>query len=635
MRKSKDHGFPLSDYQLYLFNEGTDCYSYKMLGAHYVKGTRKKTVRFAVWAPNAYKVSVVGNFNGWDPNVNMMEVVGNSGVWVTYIDGIDEYDLYKYAVTTKDGHVLMKSDPFGFFSEDRPATASKVVSLNKYRWQDKNWQDKKKVTALYDKPVSIYEVHLGSWKRKDNGAFFTYRESADELVSYVKNMGYTHVELLPLAEHPLDDSWGYQVTGYYSITSRYGTPYDFMYFVDKCHREGIGVIVDWVPAHFCRDAHGLAKFDGTCLYEYEDPKKGEHKQWGTMVFNYGRNEVLSFLISNAIFYLDVYHVDGLRVDAVSSMLYLDYGRKDGEWIPNKYGGRENLEAIEFIRKLNIAVFKEFPNTCMIAEESTAWPMVSKPTYIGGLGFNYKWNMGWMHDVLEYMSKTPQERKSCHKNITFSIMYAYSENFILPFSHDEVVHGKKSLLDKMPGEYNDKFANLRLLLGYMISHPGKKLLFMGCEFGMFAEWKFYDQLDWNLLNYEMHSKLHKYTNDLNHFYLDNPALWENDTNEEGFRWIEANDSANSILSFIRYVKSKGQYLIVIGNFSDMNRKNYCIGVPDKGEYEIIFSSDDKKYGGYGYLKTSKITAQEKKLHGFPYSLSVNVPSISIIFIKHAL
>lgn len=634
MRKSKDHGFPLSDYQLYLFNEGTDCYSYKMLGAHYVKGTRKKTVRFAVWAPNADKVSVVGDFNGWDPNVNMMEVVGNSGVWVTYIDGIDEYDLYKYAVITKDGHVLMKSDPFGFYSEDRPATASKVISLNKYRWQDKIWQDEKKVIALYDKPVSIYEVHLGSWKRKDNGDFFTYRESADELVSYVKSMGYTHVELLPLAEHPLDDSWGYQVTGYYSITSRYGTPYDFMYFVDKCHREGIGVIVDWVPAHFCRDAHGLAKFDGTCLYEYEDPKKGEHKQWGTMVFNYGRNEVLSFLISNAIFYLDVYHVDGLRVDAVSSMLYLDYGRKDGEWIPNKYGGRENLEAIEFIRKLNIAVFKEFPNTCMIAEESTAWPMVSKPTYMGGLGFNYKWNMGWMHDVLEYMSKTPQERKSCHKNITFSIMYAYSENFILPFSHDEVVHGKKSLLDKMPGEYNDKFANLRLLLGYMISHPGKKLLFMGCEFGMFAEWKFYDQLDWNLLNYKMHSKLHKYTSDLNHFYLDNPALWENDINEEGFRWIEANDSANSILSFMRYGKSKGQYLIVVGNFSDMNRKNYCIGVPDKGEYEIIFSSDDKKYGGYGYFKASKITAQEKKLHGFPYSLSVNVPSISIIFIKHA-
>lgn len=633
MTKSKDHGFPLSDYQLYLFNEGTDCYSYKMLGAHYVKGTRKKTVRFAVWAPDAQKVSVVGDFNGWDPDANLMEMAGNSGVWKSYIDGINEYDLYKYAVTTKDGHVFMKSDPYGFYSENRPATASKVVALKRYRWHDKKWQDKKKVTALYDKPVSIYEVHLGSWKRKENGNFLTYREYGSELVSYVKSMGYTHIELLPVAEHPLDDSWGYQVTGYYSITSRYGTPYDFMYFIDKCHQAGIGVIVDWVPAHFSKDAHGLAKFDGTCLYEYEDPKKGEHKQWGTLVFDYGRNEVRSFLISNAIFYLDVYHVDGLRVDAVSSMLYLDYGRRNGEWIPNKYGGRENLEAIEFLHKLNIAVFREFPNTCMIAEESTAWPMVTKPTFIGGLGFNYKWNMGWMHDVLEYMSKAPAERKSYHKNITFSIMYAYSENFILPFSHDEVVHGKKSLLDKMPGEYNDKFANLRLLLGYMISHPGKKLLFMGCEFGMFSEWKFYEGLDWNLLGYEMHCKLHKYVNELNHFYLNNPALWENDMDQDGFRWIEANDSTNSVLSFIRYGKSKENYIIVICNFSDKPQENYHIGIPDGGEYRIIFNSDDVKYGGTGFLDSLKITAQDKRSHSFPYSISINIPSITIIFLKH--
>lgn len=634
MEKSKRQYLPLNDYQLYLYNEGTDCYSYKMFGAHYLKGTREKRVSFAVWAPNAEKVSVVGDFNRWDTNANSMVKVGGSGVWQAYIDGINEYDLYKYAITTKDGHVFLKSDPFGFYSENRPATASKVVSLDKYIWNDEKWQKEKKVTALYDKPVSIYEVHPGSWKRKDNGGFLSYREFADELVGYVKSMGYTHIELLPIMEHPLDDSWGYQVTGYYSITSRYGTPYDFMYFVDKCHQEGIGVILDWVPAHFSKDAHGLIKFDGTCLYEYDDPRKGEHSEWGTLVFDYGKGQVLSFLISNAIFYLDIYHVDGLRVDAVSSMLYLDYGRSNGEWVPNKYGGRENIEAIEFLRKLNIAVFKEFPNTLMIAEESTAWPMVSKPTYMGGLGFNYKWNMGWMHDVLEYMSKAPIDRKSYHKNITFSIMYAYSENFILPFSHDEVVHGKKSLLCKMPGEYNNKFANLRLLIGYMISHPGKKLLFMGCEFGQFIEWRFYAGLDWGLLKYEMHSKLHKYVRDLNHFYLNNPALYENDTNEEGFKWIEPNDSQNSILSFIRYGKSEGNYLVVICNFCDLPQKNYCIGVPDYGEYTIALNSDDVQYGGSGLFSFSNAAAAEKKLHGLPYSISIDIPPLSIMFLKHS-
>ncbi|WP_078695107.1 1,4-alpha-glucan branching protein GlgB [Caloramator quimbayensis] len=616
----------LKDDDVYLFNEGTNYYSYRFMGAHLIDGG----CFFSVWAPNAKRVSVVGDFNGWDEQANLMKRYKESGIWYCFIEGVKEYDNYKYEIESAKGHITLKSDPYGFYSEIRPDTASKVFKIAGYDWEDGKWQEYKSKNSFYDKPVSIYEVHLGSWKKKD-GDFLSYRELAKELVSYVKEMGFTHIELLPISEHPFDGSWGYQVTGYYSVTSRYGNPKDFMYFVDLCHQNNIGVILDWVPAHFPKDEHGLSRFDGTCLYEHENPLKGEHPEWGTYIFNYGRNEVRSFLISNALFWFDVFHIDGLRVDAVTSMLYLDYAKKDGEWIPNKYGGRENLEAIDFMKKLNEAVFKYYPNSLMIAEESTAWPLVTKPSYIGGLGYNFKWNMGWMHDTLDYMSMDPIYRKYHHDKLTFSMTYAFSENFILPLSHDEVVHGKKSLIEKMPMDYNEKFANLRALYGYMYAHPGKKLLFMGCEFGQLIEWKYDYELDWHLLNYDMHRKLQNYVKSLNHFYVENSCLYDVDFSWDGFRWIDHNDFNQSIIVFQRISKNK-DFIISVFNFTPVLRENYRIGVPVKGEYREVFSSDRSEFGGFGIENEGVIMSEDLKWHNCSFSINIKVPPLSAIFFK---
>ena len=620
----------ITDEQLYLFNEGSNHQSYLMLGAHIVKSGNTEGVRFSVWAPNAVRVSVVGDFNVWDIERHPMEKIGNSGVWTRFVSGIGQNEKYKYAIRTNAGETLLKYDPYAFFSEVRPNTASIVYSLDGYQWGDDEWQLRKKDSSPYDRPVSIYEVHLGSWRRKSNGSFLTYRDYARELVNYAVEMGYTHIELLPVAEHPLDRSWGYQVLGYYAVTSRYGAPEDFMYFVDQCHQKGIGVILDWVPGHFPKDAPGLARFDGTALYEHADPRQGEQPQWGTLVFNYGRKEVQSFLISNAIFWLDRYHVDGFRVDAVASMLYLDFARKD--WIPNRYGGRENLDAIDFLKKLNEAVYARFPNSLMIAEESSVWPMVTKPTYLGGLGFNYKWNMGWMNDILKYMSMDPIHRKWHHNLLTFSMMYAFSENFILPLSHDEVVHGKHSLLDKMPGDYWKKFAGLRTLYGYMTAHPGKKLLFMGGEFGQFIEWKFDDSLDWHLLGYEMHRKMWDYVRELNHFYLENPCLWENDHNWDGFHWIDPNDTNQSVLSFLRKGKREEEFLIAVINFTPVPRQDYRIGVPRAGKYTEVFNSDAARFGGSGVHNEGMMDVEGTPWHCFEQSISIAIPPLAAIYLK---
>ena len=624
----------INEYELYLFNEGTNYYSYRMLGSHFTKVNEALGVQFTVWAPNAKSVSVVGDFNNWKEGLNAMEPLGDSGVWTTFIPDLKEMEIYKYKIETKgkSEDKILKSDPYAFYSEVRPNTASRVVSIDGYYWNDESWQEKKEKTPPYNIPISIYEVHLGSWKLNKDKGFLTYRELADELVDYVLYMGYTHIELLPVSEFPFDGSWGYQVTGYFSVNSRFGTPKDFMYFVDKCHQNGIGVILDWVPGHFPKDAHGLAKFDGTCLYEYEDTRLGEHKEWGTLVFDYGKAEVRSFLISNALFWLDYYHIDGLRVDAVTSMLYLDYGRENGEWVPNKYGGRENLEAIDFMRKLNEAVYKYFPNTMMIAEESTSWPMVTMPTFIGGLGYSHKWNMGWMHDILDYMSNDPIYRKWNHDKLTFSMMYAFSENYILPLSHDEVVHGKKSLIDKMPGDYWQRFANLRLLFSYMITHPGKKLLFMGGEFGQFIEWKYYDSLDWHLLEYEMHYKLQQFVKEINHLYINQKSLWEIDDSWDGFKWIDAKNHDQSTISYIRIGKSKYDYIIVILNFTPVVRENYRIGVPDYGEYVEILNSDKTRFGGSGQLNIDPIKSEDLPWHNFPYSMCIKTPPLGASFFK---
>lgn len=624
----------ISQYHLYLFNKGENYYSYNVLGAHIIKSMGGNTVRFGVWAPNAAAVAVVGDFNNWDGTANPMERIGTSGIWQAFIDDVPEGSLYKYEIHTADGSVLLKTDPFGFYSELRPNNASIVYEISGYQWGDDDWIKYRFDTPFHERPISIYEVHLGSWKQKDDGSFLTYREYADQLIDYVCDMGYTHIELLPITEYPYDGSWGYQVTGYFSPTSRYGTPRDFMYFVDMCHQRGIGVILDWVPAHFPKDMNGLARFDGTPLYEYSDPRLGEHKEWGTYVFDYGKPQVLSFLISSAIFWMDIYHIDGLRVDAVSSMLYLDYGRKPGEWIPNKYGGRENLEAVSFLQKLNDAVYRNFPGALMIAEESTAWPMVSRPTNIGGLGFSHKWNMGWMHDMLDYMSLDPFFRRGSHNRLTFSMTYAFSENFILPLSHDEVVHGKKSLIEKMPGDYKSKFAGLRLLYGYMMAHPGKKLLFMGGEFGQFIEWRFYSGLDWNLLEYEMHSKLLCYVRDINHLYKREAALWEVDGGWQGFKWINSDDCDRSTISFIRSGTDPCDKLIIICNFTPVVWDDYIIGVPLSGNYNVILNSDDIKYGGSGTVNVKTVTSMASPWQSFPYSLKIDVPPLSALYIKYA-
>jgi len=621
----------ITDFDLHLFHEGTHYEIFKKLGARPITVEGEKGVYFAVWAPNAKSVSVVGNFNNWDGGKHPMKRVGNSGIWELFIAGLYPGEIYKYEIRTQSDEFLKKADPFAFYSELRPGTASVVWDLDKYTWNDREWMDKRDSGTPLDKPVSIYEVHLGSWARSDDGtnSFLTYREYAERLVDYVADMGYTHIELLPVCEHPLDDSWGYQVTGYYSVTSRHGTPEDFMYFVDQCHQKGLGVIMDWVPAHFAKDAHGLTRFDGTALYEYEDPRQGEHPHWGTLIFNYGRNEVRSFLISNAIFWFQKYHIDGIRVDAVSSMLYLDYGRENGQWVPNKYGTNQNLEAIDFLKQLNSTVLRFFPGVMMIAEESTSWPMVTKPPYMGGLGFTFKWNMGWMNDFLKYVSMDPVYRKYHHNYITFSLVYAMTENFVLVLSHDEVVHGKRSMIGKMPGDYWQKFAGLRVAYGFMYGHPGKKLSFMGNEFGQFIEWNFKQGMDWNLLDYDMHRKLKLYVRDLNKLYTTHKALYEVDFDYAGFEWLDCNDSDHSIVSFIRKGKNPDDVLVFVCNFTPVVYHDYRIGVPKGGCYREILNSDSEIYGGSNVGNLGGVFAEQKQHLQWQYSLSVQVPPLAVV------
>jgi len=630
----------ISDYDLYLFNEGTHHRIYEKLGAHIRNINGVSGVSFCVWAPNAKRVSVVGDFNQWDGRRHQMRMLGSFGVWEIFIPGLVKNDIYKYEMKTPSDEIYIKADPFAFFAEKPPKTASKVYDLYNYEWNDGEWMKKRAAESNFDKPVNIYEVHLGSWMQQPDpyGEYETgfrplsYRQLAEKLVPYAREMGYTHIELLPIMEHPYDGSWGYQVTGYYAVTARYGTPEDFKYFVDTCHQNGIGVILDWVPAHFPKDGHGLARFDGTACYEHEHPLRGEHHQWGTHIFNFSRNEVRSFLISNAVYWFDIFHVDGLRVDAVAFMLYLDYCRNEGEWLPNKYGGKENLEAIEFLKQLNCVVYKYFPNVMMIAEESTAWPMVTRPVHMGGLGFSHKWNMGWMNDFLRYMSMDSVYRKYHQDLITFSFMYAWSENFILVLSHDEVVHGKRSLLDKMPGDYWQKFAGLRAALGYFIGHPGKKLLFMGGEFGQFIEWKYKESLDWHLLGYPMHQKMHRYVKELNNFYLKEPALYEVDFHYEGFEWIDCNDTEHSIVSFIRKGRDWRDMLIFVCNFTPAAHENYRIGAPFHTWYEEVFNSDREEYGGSNVINTGKIHSENIPYHHRPYSLVLRIPPLATIILR---
>lgn len=619
-----------NDVPLYLFHEGSNSNAYEYFGSH---RKNKNTVVFRVWAPDAKNVSVTGDFNDWSETENPMKQLKNSGgVWEAEIKNIKPYDMYKYCITATDGRTLMKCDPYGFHMETRPGTATKYYEIDDcYEWHDEKWVEGRNGKNIYESPVNIYEIHAGSWKQYDDGNFYSYRALADSLVPYVKKMGYTHIEFMPLTEYPFDGSWGYQVTGYFAATSRYGEPKDLMYLIDKCHENGIGVILDWVPAHFPKDANGLYEFDGGPLYEYSDPRKGEHYGWGTRVFDFGKNEVRSFLMSSASFWLKKYHLDGIRIDAVASMLYLDYDRKDGEWVPNKNGGNENLEAVEFLQKLNENIFRDFPYAMMIAEESTSWPMVTKPVFSGGLGFNFKWNMGWMNDILRYFSLDGFFRKYNHDCITFSMFYAFSENFVLPISHDEVVHGKKSLIDKMPGSYDEKFAGVRAFLGYMMAHPGKKLMFMGQEFGQFIEWNYEKGLDWLLLDYPKHRALQNYFKKINEFYKANPAFWQIDYSWEGFSWISSDDKDNSVIAF-RRIDEKGKEIIVVCNFTNVERCDYRIGIPKKGAYKIVFNSDDVDFGGEGKGNKGKLKTESINMHGFEQSISLDLPPMSAIYIK---
>jgi 1,4-alpha-glucan branching enzyme len=625
----------LTDYDVYLWSEGSHYRAYEKLGAHVTEENGVVGTHFAVWAPNARRVSVIGDFNGWKAGANPMRSVNSSGIWECFIPGLGPGTLYKYAITSQfHNYRVDKTDPYGFAAEIRPQTASKVWDLSGYTWGDEHWMRHRGGNNALGAPISIYEVHLASWRRvpEQGNRWLTYREMAPLLADYVRHMGYTHVEFLPVSEHPLDASWGYQTVGYYAPTSRFGTPQDFMYLVDTLHQRGIGVVLDWVPAHFPRDEHGLGYFDGTHLYEHADPKKGEHQDWGTFIFNYGRREVSNFLIGNALFWLDKYHIDGLRVDAVASMLYLDYSRKEGEWTPNQYGGRENLEAISFLRRFNERVYGEYPDILTIAEESTAWPMVSRPVYLGGLGFGLKWDMGWMHDTLAYTELDPVHRKYHHNRLTFRMLYAFGENFVLPLSHDEVVHGKRSLLSKMPGDYWQRFANLRLLYGYMYAQPGKKLLFMGGEFGQWNEWNHDTSLDWHLLEQPLHQGLHRWVRDLNTFYRGEPAMHVLDCDPAGFEWVDCNDAENSVISLLRKSKAEDDSLLVVCNFTPVPRYNYQVGVPHGGRWDEVLNSDAPLYGGGGQGNLGGVGAAPVPCHGRPYLLNITVPPLGMVVFK---
>lgn len=630
---NKKDSIRISEEQICLFHEGTNHRSYQILGAHIMKQGGNEGTRFCVWAPHADMVSVVGDFNGWNTQEHPMKRRDDSGLWELFLPQLGKGQLYQYAIRTSNGELLYKADPFAYYAEVRPATASIIYDLLGYEWKDRSWQQKKKAGKQKDNPRLIYEVHLGSFKRHEDGSFLNYRELVQELVDYVADLGYTHIELMPIMEHPYDGSWGYQITGYYAVTSRYGTPEDLMYFVDQCHQRGIGVILDWVPGHFPKDAHGLGRFDGSPLYEHPDVRRGEQPEWGTWIFDYGKKEVQSFLISNLVFWLEYYHVDGFRVDAVASMLYLDYARTN--WLPNQYGGRENLEAADFLKRMNETVASLYPNTLMIAEDSSTWPLVTVPTEGGGLGFTHKWNMGWMNDTLRYCSMDPIYRKWHHNLLTFSLTYAFSENFVLPLSHDEVVHGKHSLLDKMPGAYDQKFASLRNLFAYMLSHPGSKLTFMGAEFGQFIEWKYEDKLDWFLLEYEMHRKMKEYVRDLNHFYLNHPCLWENDGSWSGFQWAVVDDMDQSIIALIRRGKQEENYLLVVINFTPVTRPNYRIGIPKEKAFQEVFNSDDTKYGGSGRITNHLIPTEELASHNFDQSIVLSIPPLAAVFYQPVL
>jgi 1,4-alpha-glucan branching enzyme len=629
------YGRILTEFDLHLFGEGTHLRAFEKFGAHRLVVGTTVGVHFAVWAPNADRVSLIGDFNGWDGRVHVMRLLAPAGVWEIFIPDLADGEKYKFEIRTKAGHLLNKTDPFGVAFESPPRTASVVRDISRYQWGDQSWMTgRRECRGWLDRPMAIYEVHLGSWARapEDGDRFLTYREMAHRLVPYVKDLGFTHIELLPVMEHPFSGSWGYQVLGFFAPTSRFGPPEDFKLLVDACHQAGLGVILDWVPGHFPKDGHGLAHFDGTALYEHADPRQGEHQDWGTLIFNYGRNEVRNFLLSNALWWLEEYHADGLRVDAVASMLYLDYSRRDGEWIPNQFGGRENLEAIDFLRQLNTLSHGEHPGTITAAEESTAWPGVSRPVHLGGLGFTYKWNMGWMHDVLEYAHKDAVHRRWEHNLITFSALYMFTENFILPFSHDEVVHGKGALLDKMPGDFWQKYAGLRTLYGYMYGHPGKKLLFMGNEFGQWREWYHDGSLDWHLLDEPAHAALRRYVQALNWHYCAEPALHQLDFDPAGFRWIDCHDNENSVVSLVRYARDPRDFVVMLFNFTPVPRHDYRIGVPAPGHYAERLNSDSALFGGSNVGNGGGVSTEPIATHGFGQSLNLIVPPLGCLLLK---
>jgi 1,4-alpha-glucan branching enzyme len=627
----ESHYLPDSNIEGMIQKFGKEFKDYKYLGAHFMECDDLVGISFMVLAPKAVSVSLVGDFNAWDGKCHPMKKIGNTGIWHIFICGLESVSLYKYQIHGMDNAVILKADPYGFCCEKRPNTASVYVSLEGYSWQDADWMERKVNKSKLHDCINIYEVHLGSWRKKEDGEFCNYKE-IQALLEYVISMGYTHIELLPVMEHPFDGSWGYQITGFFAVTSRYGTPQDFMYFVDRCHQMGIGVILDWVPGHFCRDEHGLRMFDGSSLYEYDNPVMADNVQWGTSYFDHGKEAVAQFLISNAMFWFDMYHIDGLRVDAVSYMLYLDAGRQEGKWLPNKVGGRENLSAIKFLKKLNKAVAKYYPRVFMIAEEATAWPNITGAQKIGGLGFDFKWNMGWMNDVLKYMEMDPIYRKWHHHLICFSFVYAFSERYILVLSHDEVVHGKKSLLNKMPGDYCSKFANLRVLYGYMLGHPGKKLLFMGGEFGQFIEWNHDNKLDWMLLEHGSHQQLQCFVRELNFLYKNEKALYQLDNQPSGFEWIDSQNYEESIIVFMRKAVDPEEFIIVVCNFTPVARPDYKIGVPKLGCYEEVFNSDLQKFGGCGVVNEGVVEAALQEWNNQPYSIAITIPSLSTVFLK---